>query len=91
MIPYIYLQMQTDDPIAILRESLATFEDAKTAKKRSFYQIAKMLRKRREAAKMSLRSMAKLLDISPPFLSDLETGARPWSEERITSYLNHLS
>ena len=34
------------------------------------------IRKRREAAGMTLRSLARSIDVSPPFMSDVEHGRR---------------
>ena len=42
-----------------------------------------IVRKRREASGMSLRSMAKWMSISPTYLSDMERGIRPWNEKRL--------
>lgn len=40
------------------------------------------IRQLRLSKKMSLRSLAKKMNMSAPFLSDLERGNRNWSEER---------
>jgi len=42
------------------------------------------LRKRRKAAGLSLRDMAKRLELSPPYISDVERGNRP-----CTPWLEH--
>ena len=45
--------------------------------------IGQLIRERRKKAGMSLRSMAKWMGISAPYLSDLEIGNRPWPQSRI--------
>lgn len=47
------------------------------------------LRRQREAAGISLRRMAVLLEISPPFLVDLEHGRRGWSKDRETAFVDY--
>lgn len=44
------------------------------------------LRKKREAKKRSLRSVADDMGISYPYLSDLELGRRMWSTELISKF-----
>jgi hypothetical protein len=44
------------------------------------------LRSKRESAQISLRRMAKLMEVSPMFLSHLETGQRKWTAHRIREY-----
>jgi predicted transcriptional regulator len=41
-----------------------------------------VVRHQRLKAKLSLRSLAEQLNVSAPFLSDMERGFRCWSEER---------
>lgn len=52
--------------------------------------IGSNLRFKRESGKLSLRSMAKLLNISAVYLSDLETGNRQWTDTRINQFIKHL-
>ena len=42
----------------------------------------KELREKREAKKLTLRGMAKLLDVSAPFLHDVEHGRRHLSSDK---------
>lgn len=44
------------------------------------------MRKLREASGKSLRQVAEAMDISAPYLSDLELGRRGWSLKRILSF-----
>ena len=48
--------------------------------------IGEALRRRREARDISLRSMAKKIGISAPYLSDLERGNRHWNQKYINYY-----
>lgn len=48
------------------------------------------IRKLRQRKKVSLRDLAKRMDVSAPFLSDLERGHRAWSEERFEQAVNLL-
>jgi predicted transcriptional regulator len=52
--------------------------------------IGDAVRKRREAANMSLRSMAKWMSVSPTYLSDMERGLRPWPLARLNDASNVL-
>lgn len=45
--------------------------------------IGSAVRDRREALCVSLRSMAKWMNISAPYLSDLERGMRSWPQDRL--------
>ena len=45
-------------------------------------ETGKRIRKERERIGMSLRKLAILMGITPPFLSDLELGRRNWNEDR---------
>jgi len=45
--------------------------------------IGAAVRWRREAAGMSLRSLAQWMNISHTHLSNLETGSKPWSNSRL--------
>lgn len=44
------------------------------------------MRALREAAKVSLRDLGDRIDLSAPYLSDLELGRRAWSEQRAEQY-----
>lgn len=57
---------------------------------RSRGELGAELRKAREARGMSLRSVAKKLGFSPPFVSDMELGNRAISPETATRYLELL-
>lgn len=45
-------------------------------------ETGKRVRKAREDKAMSLRKLAHLMGITPPFLSDLELGRRNWTQDR---------
>ena len=53
-------------------------------------QVGRALRKLRVAASISLRDMARHLDLSPSYISDLELGRRTWREKLVTEYLKYL-
>lgn len=46
----------------------------------------RMMRVNREKLKLSLRTVARRMNISAPYLSDLELGRRRWSEELFDSW-----
>lgn len=48
------------------------------------------MRQMREKKRVSLRDMAKRLDISAPYLSDLELGRRGWNTDLMERYKNAL-
>lgn len=52
--------------------------------------LGKSMRLKREVAGISLRSLARLLGISAPYLSDLERGRREWNSVRTNAYFNAL-
>ncbi len=52
--------------------------------------IGSLVRKRRMKSDLSLRSMAKWMNISATYLSDLERGLRPWPLERLHDATNVL-
>lgn len=72
------------------REELVTLANAMEQAKReeaaerakAMMEAGTVLRTKREAAKMTLRAMAEALDVSPPFLSDVEHGRRRLSVEQ---------
>lgn len=49
------------------------------------------MRVRRKLAGLSLREIGERLHISAAFLSDLELGRRPWTEERARQYVQAIS
>lgn len=49
-----------------------------------------MLRAERVAAGFSLRSIARALHFSAPYVSDLELGRRGWTEEKAAAYREAL-
>ncbi len=49
------------------------------------------LRQLRTCRKVSLRSMATVLKITPSYLSDLELGRRRWSLDKVRCYLSEFS
>jgi len=53
--------------------------------------LGEELRALRKKRGVSLRRMAELLDVSAPYLSDLELGRRAWSDERASEYKSKLS
>jgi predicted transcriptional regulator len=53
--------------------------------------IGQRLRNRRVARKVSLRQLAYQMQISPPYLSDLELGRRGWSTGLQRRYEDALS
>lgn len=52
--------------------------------------VGLLMRKARIKANVSLRDMAKRMDISAPYLSDLELGRRDWTEEKIALFKRQL-
>jgi predicted transcriptional regulator len=50
--------------------------------------IGDHMRKLRVASKLSLREIARRLNLSGPYVSDLERGHRGWSHMRITEFEN---
>lgn len=48
------------------------------------------LRRRREAAGFSLREVARRMEVSAPFLSDLEHGKRNWTERTRDAFLEAI-
>lgn len=48
------------------------------------------MRRLRQRWGVSLREMARRLDISAPYLSDLELGKREWTEEKISAFRRKL-
>lgn len=52
--------------------------------------IGNLLRKEREAIKISSRQLADAMEIGYAFLSDLERGRRNWTEEKITRFREAL-
>lgn len=52
--------------------------------------VGLIMRKSRIKANVSLRDMAKRMDISAPYLSDLELGRRDWTEEKIALFKKAL-
>lgn len=57
-----------------------------TGKQISQKALGESLRSEREATGISVRTMACWLNISAPYLSDLERGNRAWHTERINKY-----
>lgn len=49
------------------------------------------MRRRRIAAGLSMRTVAKRLNFSAPYVSDLEKGRRGWSHHKISDYLAAIS
>lgn len=45
-------------------------------------ETGKLVREMREAKGISLRQLAKQMDVSAPFLSDMERGRRNWTTAR---------
>ena len=58
-----------------------------TGRRPNWFLLGYFMRKEREAAKISLRGMARELDMSAPHLSDLEKGRRPWGGANARKYL----
>lgn len=48
------------------------------------------LRRRREAVGMSLREVARQMEISAPYLSDMENGRRYWTETTRDNFLKAI-
>ena len=48
--------------------------------------VGTRMRERREAKKITLRAMARRLNLSVAYLSDLELGRRRWSHTNVTRY-----
>lgn len=53
--------------------------------------IGEAMKAIRVEAKLSLRKLALRMNISAPYLSDLERGNRGWSEVRMQSYMDCLT
>jgi len=49
------------------------------------------MRRRRTLSGLSLRTVAKRLNFSAPYISDLEQGKRGWSNHKIVDYLDAIS
>ena len=54
------------------------------------HSLGEVIRNLREKTDLSLRALAKKADISPPFLSDIETGKRYPSDETLQSLAKTL-
>jgi len=52
--------------------------------------IGLRMRVKREAAKISLRSLADVMRVSAAYVSDLELGKRSWRGDTTERYLNAL-
>lgn len=52
--------------------------------------VGETLREQRKSARLSLRLVAGRMNISAPYLNDLELGRRNWSEVLIKSFRNAL-
>lgn len=52
--------------------------------------LGQLLRQERVQARVSLRALARAMDISAPYLADLENGRRVWSIALADSYLTWL-
>lgn len=48
--------------------------------------VGESMRELREDAKVSLRTIAKRIDVSPAFLSDLELGRRNWTPDLVRRF-----
>ena len=53
--------------------------------------IGERMKRMRCEAQFPLRGMARALECSAPFLSDLEAGRRDWAEKWIEGYVSELS
>jgi hypothetical protein len=49
-----------------------------------------MMRKLRQTQGVSLRYVARQMDLSAPYVSDMELGRRNWTVERVESFLKSL-
>ena len=72
--------------ITELRRILDVRTDVETEARQVQFNTSVILRNRREKAGVSLRTMAKRLKVSPPYLSDLERGRRNWSVEMVQRF-----
>lgn len=54
-------------------------------------EAGKRVRNLRESKEMSLRRLAHLMGITPPYLSDMELGRRNWTEERYSLAMRILN
>lgn len=52
--------------------------------------IGRDFRVLRKTLNLSLRTVAKVLDVSAPFLSDLERGNRTWTKEKLENYTSMM-
>lgn len=61
-----------------------------TGKEIDHVQIGLTVRHSRTAVGMTLRELARRLEISAPYLSDLERGRRNWSDSRLDDAMEKI-
>jgi predicted transcriptional regulator len=61
-----------------------------TGKEIDSFACGQDLRNEREDVGISLRQMAKILNVSAPYLSDLELGRREWNRKKVQDYKDAL-
>lgn len=69
-----------------IKSQVAAIEQANEEYKKENKAIGYKLRRVREEAGLSLREVARRMDISAPFLSDLERGNRLWNLQKIETF-----
>lgn len=62
-----------------------------SGKCRNWSAIGEKLRAKRQKARISLREVARRMEISAPYLSDMELGNRNWSTERMAAFVYAIS
>jgi transcriptional regulator with XRE-family HTH domain len=55
------------------------------------HRVGIFVRAQRKKKGKSLRSVATLMDVSAPYLCNLELGWRPWNEERVKEVLRAIA
>ena len=74
----------------ILNKAKAKADTANRELRAAQAEIGDLMRAKREASGISLRSLAKRMLVTPPFLCDLEYGRRNWNEKWIRLYEKRL-
>lgn len=61
-------------------------DDSKIARRQVDKDIGHCFREARKRKGLSLRQFGKLLNVSAPYISDLELGQRAWTEEKMEMF-----
>lgn len=81
---------EIDTMISGVRKAITDAQQDAERSKNTNIKLGKELRRLRKKAGISLRTMATSLDLSAPFLSDLERGNRTWTAERAKLFITKL-